>query len=103
MPAPASPSRAGLAPRGEGDLEVAALHPDGPGGLGRRHGALDGRKPRRPAERRQLGAGPAGGPSGQLRQAARGLGEARRGVAVEDRQPPPTSAAALLEQTSRSA
>ena len=29
------------------------------------------------------------GPGGQLGQAARGLGEARRGVAVEDRQPPP--------------
>ncbi len=53
----ASPSRAGLAPRGEGDLEVAALHPDAPGGLGRRHRAFDGRHPRRPAERRQLGAG----------------------------------------------
>ena len=73
-------------PGGEGDLDVAALHPDGPGGLGRRHRALDGR---RSAEGRQLGAGPAAGPSGQLRQAARGLGEAGRGVAVEDRQPPP--------------
>ena len=34
-------------PGGEGDLDVAALHPDGPGGLGRRHRALDGRHPRR--------------------------------------------------------
>ncbi len=73
----------------EGDLDVAALHPDRPWELGRRHRALDGREPRRPAERRQLGAGPAGGPGGQLREAARGLGEAGRGVAVEDRQPPP--------------
>ena len=32
---------------------------------------------------------PASGPGGQLCQAARGLGEAGRGVAVEDRQPPP--------------
>ena len=85
---PVSPHRAGLAPRGEGELEVAALHPHRLGGLGRRHGALDGRDPRRPAEGRQLGAGPAGGPGGQLREAARGVGEAGRGVAVEDRQPP---------------
>ena len=74
----------------ESDLDVAALHPDRPGGLGRRHCALDGLDPRRPAERRELGAGPPGGPCGQLRQAARGLGEAGRGVAVEDRQPPPS-------------
>ncbi len=81
--------RTGLAPGGEGDLDVAALHPDRPGGLGRRHRTLDGRDPRRLAERRQFGAGPAGGPCGQLRQPARGLGEAGWGVAVEDRQPPP--------------
>ena len=77
-------------PGGEGDLEVAALHPDGPGALRRRHRALDGLDLRRPTERRQLGAGPAGGHGGQLRQPARGLGEARWGVAVEDRQPPST-------------
>ena len=55
----------------EGDLDVTALHPDRPGGLGRRHRALDGLDRRRPAEGRQLGAGPARGPCGQLRQAAR--------------------------------
>ena len=55
----------------EDDLDVAALHPDGPGELRRRHRALDGLDPRRPAEGRQLGAGPARGPGGQLRQAAR--------------------------------
>ena len=86
---PASPRRAGLPPGGEGDLDVVALHPDRLGGVGRRHRALDGLHARRPTERRQLGAGPAGGPGGQLRQPARGLGEAGWGVAVENRQPPP--------------
>ena len=71
-------------PGGEGNLDVAALHPNRLGGLRRRHRAFDGRDPRRPAKRRQLGAGPAAGPGGQLREAARGLGEAGRGVSMED-------------------
>ncbi len=38
----------------EGDLDVAALHPDRPGGLGRRHRALDGLDPRLQALLRRM-------------------------------------------------
>ena len=77
-PPAVSRRRAGLSRGGEGDLDIATLHPDRAGGLGRRHRARDGHHPRCPTQRRQLGPRPPGGRRRQLRQPARGLGRAGR-------------------------